>query len=47
MPWPKPRTSWAQQASSPWTQNGDATKSAVVLVVKDGQFKLVDVVHPR
>ncbi|HON42703.1 MAG TPA: ABC transporter substrate-binding protein, partial [Bacillota bacterium] len=27
--------------------NGDATKSAVVLVVKDGQFKLVDVVHPR
>lgn len=28
-------------------KNGDATKSAVVLVVKDGQFKLVDVVHPR
>ena len=27
--------------------NGDATKSAVVLVVKDGEFKLVDVVHPR
>lgn len=28
-------------------KNGDATKSAVVLVVKDGQFKLVDVVHPK
>ena len=27
--------------------NGDATKSAVVLQVKDGVFKLVDVVHPR
>jgi branched-chain amino acid transport system substrate-binding protein len=27
--------------------NGDATKSAVVLQVQDGEFKLVDVVHPR
>lgn len=28
-------------------ENGDATKSAVVLQVQDGEFKLVDVVHPR
>jgi branched-chain amino acid transport system substrate-binding protein len=27
--------------------NGDATKSAVVLQVQNGEFKLVDVVHPR